>query len=217
MFLGLRQALRHVIDTLAGWPRRLAALCCLLLAAVTALSSGGNRSKLSAEPVVIAARDLAAGQLLGSADTRVVNWPAELVPSSAVRAATELTGKTIAARMVRGEPITSTRLLDTAITAALRPGQVAVTVSLADRGQRAVLGAGSLIDLYAASAVDYAARASANPNASRVADNLRVLAVLPSTQHADRELTLVLAADPAVASRLANQTSATLIATLRPP
>jgi pilus assembly protein CpaB len=217
MFLGLRQAVRHLVDILAGWPRRLAALCCLLLAAVTGLSKPGNRPGPSAEPVVVAARDLAAGQLLGSADTRVVSWPADLVPSSAARAAIDVTGKTIAARMVRGEPITATRLLDTAVTAALRPGQVAVTVSLTDRGQRAVLGPGSLIDLYAASTVDYGARASANANATRVADKLRVLAVLPSTQHADRELTLVLAADPAVASRLANQTSETLLATLRPP
>jgi pilus assembly protein CpaB len=213
------------LDALRGWPRRAAVVCCLLLAALSALHPGNPHP--AATPgntrlVLIAARPLAPGALLSAADVNLVDWPERLVPSSALSLEASAIGHRVGASVDRGEPLTRSRLLDTSISAALAPGQVAVSVSLRDQGQSAILAPGSVIDLYAGVAADAVlADGKALPNEAagrEIATAVTVLALVsePSTTQS-AGLVVVLAVSRSTASRLANLPSDTLLATLRAP
>ncbi|MDQ1743001.1 MAG: hypothetical protein QOE23_1340, partial [Pseudonocardiales bacterium] len=146
----LSSRLSGLLAVLAGWPRRVAAALCLLLAVVSALGSAGSPAPPHRTPLVVTARPLAPGTLLAAADLATVDWPAQLVPTGAVRRLADVLGHIVAAGMTRGEPLTEARLLDTGISAALTPGQVALTIGLAGGNQATILQAGALVDLYAA-------------------------------------------------------------------
>ena len=91
-------------------------------------------------------------------------------------------GHTVGAAMTRGEPLTAARLLDTGISAALAPGQVALTIGLAAGNQAAILQAGALIDLYATAlmpALHRGPSAARRPGGRRLGTSVRVLAVAP--------------------------------------
>jgi pilus assembly protein CpaB len=213
------------LDALRGWPRRAAAVCCLLLAAVSALRPGNSHPAAApgnTRPVLIAAHPLTAGAVLRAADVDLVHWPERLVPSSALSLEASVVGHRVGASIDRGEPLTRSRLLDTSISAALAPGQVAVSVSLRDQGQSAILAPGSVIDLYAGVAGDTVlADGKALPkedSGREIATAVTVLALMsePSaTQSAG--LVVVLAVTRSTASRLANLPSDSLLATLRAP
>jgi Flp pilus assembly protein CpaB len=215
----------RLLQLMSGWPRRTLALLCFLIAAVSAVLPPGHRGAAGPTGVVlVAARPLAAGAILTKSDLASSIWPAALIPGSALHSTGPAVGRPLGAAMARGEPLTTTRLLDTSVASALRPGQVAATITLADRGQAAILAAGSLIDVYAPTAAGVLVDGKAlnatpsDPSAGRaVASAVRVLAVLPPQDRTDGGLSLVVAVDRPTASRLANQTSPTLIATLRAP
>lgn len=206
---------------LAGWPRRVAALLCLALAVLSALTSHpppeGHRS-----PVVVTAKPLRPGTVLAATDLAAVLWPDASVPVAAVRRLSDALGRTVGAAMTRGEPLTAARLLDTGISAALAPGEVALTIGLAGGNQAAILQAGALIDLYAASP---AALVEGHPlpgqaASHRLGTNVRVLAVVPA--ESDRATgsstsSLVIAADRATAARLADRSAGEFVASLVPP
>ena len=93
---------------LGGWPRRVLALCCLVLAAVTAL--GGHTARHSStagpeHPVVVAARDLAAGTALTSADLRLRSWPDELRPAGALTRSHDVVGRRVAGAVRAGDSV----------------------------------------------------------------------------------------------------------------
>ena len=120
--------------------------------------------------------------MLAASDLVTVGWPDELLPSGAVTRAADALGHTVAAAMTRGEPVTAARLLDTGISAALHPGQVALTIGLASGEQAAILQAGALVDLYAAGSDSALVAGSPPPSGTGrlLGSNLRVLAVLPT-------------------------------------
>jgi Flp pilus assembly protein CpaB len=215
----------RLLQLMSGWPRRTVAGLCFLLAGVSALMPPSHRPAGGPTGVVlVAARPLAAGAILTKSDLASSIWPVALIPSSALRSTGPVVGRPLGAAMARGEPLTTTRLLDTSVTSALLAGQVAATVTLADRGQAVILAAGSLIDLYAPSAAGVLVDGRAvdplpsDPAAGRaVASAVRVLAVLPPQDRAEGGLSLIVAVDRATAAHLANQTVPTLIATLRRP
>jgi Flp pilus assembly protein CpaB len=68
------------------WPRRLIALACLLLAGLSALHADrpSARADTPTAEVVIAARDLLAGTVVGADDERSAAWPASLRPATAL-------------------------------------------------------------------------------------------------------------------------------------
>lgn len=217
----LTPRLTGLLATLAGWPRRVAAVLCLLLAALSALgrpeSSPQHRS-----PVVVTAKPVGPGTVLTAADLATVGWPEELLPSGAVARAADLLGHTVAAAMTRGEPLTTARLLDTGISAALQPGQVALTIGLAGGDQAAILQAGALVDLYAAGSDSALIAGHPLPSGTGrlLGSNLRVLAVLPTPAEPAGAVSgpsLVIAADRTTAARFADHSTGQFLASLVPP
>ena len=208
-----------LLAAVSGWPRRLAALACLLLAAVTAVTSHST-APIARSPVVLAARALSPGTVLSTADLVAATWPAAQVPSAAVVRRSEAIGRAIGAGMTRGEPITAARLLDSAIASALAPGQVAITVGLISASQAAILQAGALVDLYLGASDLVAGSSVVASNIGRpVATAVRVLAVLPQPDGVTGGTgpSVVLAADRPTATALAEHPAGPFLATLVPP
>ncbi|MEO7261330.1 MAG: SAF domain-containing protein [Jatrophihabitantaceae bacterium] len=217
-----RLRLAGSLSALAGWPRRVAALLCLALAVLSALSSPATPSSAQRSAVLVTSKPLPPGTVLAATDLATVLWPQELVPSAAVRRLSDALGHTVGAAMSRGEPLTAARMLDTGISAALAPGQVALTISLAGGNQAAILQAGALIDLYAAGADAALIGGSPLPSGSerRLGASLRVLAVLPPSTDPTGDSggpSLVIAADRATAARLADRPAGQFLASLVPP
>jgi pilus assembly protein CpaB len=219
---------------LGRWPRRLAVVGCLVAAA---LSWAADRHRLPVPaaaaspgapsvPVLVAARDLAAGTVLGRADVRSVSMPRAVVPTGTVRVAAVL-GRRVAAAMRRGEPVLDVRLLGPTLTAGLiDPGVVAVPVRVADPAVAALAHAGDRVDLLAVPAEPVAGGVSAGVpepdgaatggpptggavtgdqvQATVLAEGVRVLAVLgASSAPVEDGAVLVVAADLPTARRLA--------------
>ena len=95
--------------------------------------------------VLTAARDLPAGAVLGSDDLVTVDFAPGSVPTGATR---DAVGRTLAAPVRRGEPVTDVRLLGPALTAGT-PELTAVPVRLPDAGMVELLEVGDRIDLIA--------------------------------------------------------------------
>lgn len=211
------------LSFLAGWPRRIAALLCLVLALLSAVTSHAPPSAGHKSSVVVTARPVRPGAVLAATDLALAPWPDALVPAAAVVRLSDALGRTVGAAMTRGEPLTSARLLDTGIAAALDPGQVALTIGLASGNQAAILQAGAVVDLYAAAADTAAVQGepqSAGAASRRLGVNVRVLAVMPPA--ADGATggagpSLVIAADRATAARLADRPAGQFLASLVPP
>jgi Flp pilus assembly protein CpaB len=173
--------------------------------------------------VVVASRGLPAGALLQAGDVHPVRWPSEITPASALLDPDRALGRPLVGPIAAGEPVTSMRLLDTALTASLRPGQIAATIRLPDRRQAAILQVGCVIDVYAPPAETVLVQGSPIDTGARqddrlVARGVRVLAVLDSSDKASQDgVSIVIATDNVTASHLASHPSAPFLATLRPP
>ncbi len=124
--------------------RGLAALCAAA-AVATALHSL-RPVQPETRTVVAAARDLPAGTVLAATDLTSVALPSGAVPSGSVR---EAAGRTLAAPIRAGEPVTDVRLVGAPLVAAY-PGRVAVPLRLPDPGMVDLLRVGDRIDLVAA-------------------------------------------------------------------
>jgi Flp pilus assembly protein CpaB len=191
---------RRLFERLGRWPRLAAAGLCLLLALATAVRAPGAPAPVRTVRVVVAARTLAAGHLLGARDLAVARWPARLRPGGTASALARLVGARLAGPLLAGEPITSSRLLGAGLTAGLSPGVVATVVSLADPGSADLVHAGDQVDVLATPRPDLdvpAAAGTGPPRVSEVAPRARVLAMLPAS--ADRRAEAVIAVDRATA------------------
>ncbi|HEV2885628.1 MAG TPA: SAF domain-containing protein [Jatrophihabitans sp.] len=223
MLAPFRSRLSGRLSVLAGWPRRVAALLCLALAVLSALTSHGTSAQGHRSPVIVTVKPLRPGTVLAAADLAAVLWPDPMVPAAAIARLSDVLGHTVAAAMTRGEPLTAARLLDTGMTAALEPGQVALTIGLAGGNQAAILQAGALVDLYAAGTDAALIEGSPLPSGGtghRLGTSLRVLAVLPATTDpvaGSGGPSLVIAADRATAARLADRPAGQFLASLVPP
>lgn len=180
-----------LVDLLARlnrWPRRLAALTCLLLAIASALAAqradperqqagtGGTR-------VVVAARDLGVSATLARRDLTTVTWPRNLVPAGASGDPDRLVGRRLAGPLRIREAVTSTRLVGADLTAGLAAGDVATAVPI-NGPLAAVVHAGDRVDILAGpSDVAEPTARTTDPTvgAILVAEAAAVLAVLPST------------------------------------
>jgi Flp pilus assembly protein CpaB len=137
----LSRAFRRVRRLVLARRRLLAAL----LAGV-AVAAGVQAATAPPQPavgVVTAARDLPAGAVIGSDDLVTVDFAPGSVPSGAVR---DVVGRTLAAAVRRGEPVTDVRLVGPALTAG-DPELTAVPVRLPDAAMVALLDVGDRIDL----------------------------------------------------------------------
>lgn len=120
-------------------------LLAALLAAIAVAT--GLRAATAAPPptvaVLVAARDLPAGTPLEQDDLRTAEFAPGSVPGGVVATPT---GRTLAAPLRAGEPVTDVRLVGPALTDGY-PGLVAVPVRLPDAGVAALLAVGDRVDL----------------------------------------------------------------------
>jgi len=152
---------------------RLPLIRTLRRAVLAAVAVAAGLQAARAEPparvaVLVAARDLPSGTVLEADDVRRVGFASGSVPSGL---ATEAVGRTLAAPLRSGEPLTDVRLVGPALTDGY-PGLVAVPVRLPDSGMAGLLTVGDRIDLVAAD--------PQHPTAALVATDVPVLA-LPDT------------------------------------
>lgn len=177
--------------------RRAIAAVLVVLAAVLALIPG--RASSADEDVVVAARDLAAGTVLGASQVTLRGLPEQVIPDGAARVPAAVLNRTLAAPVRRGEPLTNVRLTGSDLTRAISTNQDTVTVPLrlADPGVAALLRPGATVDV-----VTVGERQDEPVVLARAA---RVLAVLEAGARGgehDGRLVLV-ALDPVAATRVA--------------
>ncbi|WP_181312439.1 SAF domain-containing protein [Nocardioides campestrisoli] len=97
------------------------------------------------EPVLVAARDLPAGTVLSAGDLTTLRWPRGTAPDGL---AARPLGRTVAAPLRRGEPLTDVRLVAPSLLAGY-PGLVALPVRIPDPTAVSLLRVGDEIDLVA--------------------------------------------------------------------
>ncbi|HEY6934259.1 MAG TPA: SAF domain-containing protein [Marmoricola sp.] len=100
-----------------------------------------------------AARDLPAGAVLGSGDLRAVGFAPGSVPAHVVASARSALGRTLAAPLGRGQPLSPTDLVRPGMTRGY-PGRVAVPVRLTDPAVAALLRVGDRVALVASDPAD---------------------------------------------------------------
>lgn len=127
--------------------RRLIAVLCTVGAVAAGLRATAPPAAPTT-PVLVAARDLAAGATLGPDDLEVVEHEPGTVPGSALADEAEAVDAILAAPLRAGEPVTDVRLVGPAL-AEPASGTVAVPVRLSDAAQAGLLRAGDEIDLLA--------------------------------------------------------------------
>lgn len=180
----LRRRLRR---TVLARRRPLAAVCVALavVAGVHAVRPQGPDTVR----VTLAARDLTSGTVLTSDDLVVRRVPQAAAP---VGSAPHAVGRTLAAPVRAGEPITDVRLVGPSVVAGY-PGRVALPVRIADADAVALLRPGDRVGLVAADprrgtadyvAVDVPVLSTPEPGDQRasaaVTGRLIVVAALPS-------------------------------------
>src|SRR4051812_18202876 len=131
--------------------RRVLARRRLLAALLTAVAVAAGLHAAGAEPparvgVGVAAHDLPAGAVVGADDVRRVGFAPGSAPDGL---ADEPAGRTLAAPLRAGEPVTDVRLVGPALTDGY-PGLAAVPVRLPDAGMVGLLRVGDRIDLVSA-------------------------------------------------------------------
>jgi Flp pilus assembly protein CpaB len=197
-----------------GWPRRLLALTCLLLAGLSAVE--GTHSSATAEPtttVLISDRNLPVGTVLGASDVHTVSWPTRLRPSTALRKEADVAGRRLAGPLAVGDVLTAERLVGADLGTNLARGFIAAPVPLADAGSTNLIRAGDFVDLLSAAGAD----AVAEP-AQVVASGVLVLAVVPGAQAVeDADGELIVAVDRATELRIAQVAGRQLLATVANP
>ncbi len=181
----LRRAVRRRV---LARRRLLAALC-----AGAAVAAGLHAVAAPPPPtvtVLTAAHDLPAGSVLTSTDLRALPMPPDAVPDGI---AGDAVGKTLAAPLRAGEPLTDVRLVGAGLAAA-HPELTTVPVRMPDAGLVDLLETGDRIDLIAtdpqaggsrvvaADALVLATPASTDPaDATSLAGALVVLGVAPAS------------------------------------
>lgn len=89
---------------LAGWS------ALRLLSQTSAMAAELPRS--SAAQVVIAARDLEVGHLLGAEDVKVVEWPSDALPEGYAQTMPDVVGRGVIAKVRRNEPLLDAKMAD---------------------------------------------------------------------------------------------------------
>ncbi len=117
---------------------------------------------------VVAARDLAAGAVIGPADVRLAEVPPVYLPPGAVSSTAAAVGQVTGGVVLAGEVLVDARLGASRYAVAVEPGNVAVTVGFA-----------SVPDgVTPADRVDaYATFAGARPYTTLVGEDLRILTI----------------------------------------
>ncbi|MGH3330730.1 MAG: SAF domain-containing protein [Nocardioidaceae bacterium] len=138
---------RRVRRALLARRRLLAAL-----AAATAVAAGLQAASAPPPPtttVLTASRDLPGGTVLSASDLARTEFTPASVPSGALPSVAEAVGRTTAAPVRSGEPVTDVRLVSGSLLDGY-PGLVATPVRIGDPGAVALLRIGDRVDVLAA-------------------------------------------------------------------
>jgi Flp pilus assembly protein CpaB len=149
-------ALNRIVDRLRpDWSRtvvarRVAASALVVLAAVAALRPDPAQEQAD---IVVAARDLAPGTELGTADVRLETLMATTVPDGAQADLTKVVGATLAGPARRGEALTDVRLLGPRLAeSAVGPDARLVPLHLEDTALLDLIRPGDVVDVLGAGA-----------------------------------------------------------------
>lgn len=204
---------RTPLNYLSGWPRRAAALLCLLMALAT-LATHGHPARSPTVPTVVTRHAVLAGTLLSPPDLLLAAWPADAAPAGISRTVAAIVGRRVAGTVAGGMPVTQADLLEPAIAEALARDQAATTIELATSSQLALIRPGEHVDLYPSAGQLTDLRPTVPSAAARNAEVLSVLPPSPATP--DAKAALIVATDRNSAAQLA-QASAPFAATLVQP
>lgn len=133
--LGRRRVLAH---------RRLIAFVCAAAAVLLGVQAT-RPPALPSDVVLVAARDLPSGTVLRAGDLTEATYAAGTAPTAIDP---RPLGRTLAAPLRRGEPVTDVRLVSPALTDGY-PGLVAYPVRIPDAGVVALLRVGDRVDVVA--------------------------------------------------------------------
>jgi Flp pilus assembly protein CpaB len=100
-------------------------------------------------PVVVAAADLAGGEVLGVDDLELRRLPPAGAPAGAAGTPRRWLGRVLAAPMRAGEPLTDVRVVGPGLVAGYGPGIVAAPVRIADADSVALVRVGDRVDVLA--------------------------------------------------------------------
>lgn len=139
----LRDLRRHVRRAVLRRRRLLAALCVAAAVALTVRATAAPPPPTTS--VLTAARDLSAGTSVAADDLVPVEFSDGSVPAGAVA---DPVGRTLAAPLRRGEPVTDVRLVGDGLADA-HPELAVLPVRLPDAEAASLLEAGDRIDLVA--------------------------------------------------------------------
>lgn len=128
--------------------RRLLAALLTAVAVATGVHAAATPPPATVE-VVVAAHDLPAGVVLTSEDLRPAGFGPDSVPAGATDDLGDTVGRTLAAPLRAGEPVTDVRLVGPSLTDGY-PGLSAVPVRLPDAGMADLLRVGDVVDLVSA-------------------------------------------------------------------
>ena len=142
---GLRLRLRRF---LVRRRRLLAALACC--AAAGAAVSGLAPPDAERSTVVLAARDLAAGSVLGPGSLKSASIPSEAVVPGSYSGPGPVVGRRLATPLLQGSPVTEVSLAGSGLLAGTAPGTVAVPLRPADPSVLALLDPGQLVTVVSA-------------------------------------------------------------------
>jgi len=175
--------------------RRTAVALLVGLAAVLALRP--ETGSAAGVPVVVAARDLTPGTVLGAGEVVLRDLPEQVVPDGAARATPTVLGRTLAAPVRRGEPLTDLRLAGPALARAVSadPAAVSVALRLPDSDIAALLHPGAVVDVLTLG--------GRQDEPVVLASGARVLAVLEPGAGATEGRLVLVALDAAAATRVA--------------
>ena len=209
-FEEMRRVWRRAALRFGRWPRRVLAIGCLVLAALSAIEATDGATARVA--VVIARIDLPAGVPIPAGQLTLTSWPAHLSTTRSLHHIHDAVGRVPVSAIASGEPVTTTRLLGVDLAVGLPPDWVVATVAIADATTAHVLRPGDHVDLIRP-AVPQDVDAAAAP-AVVLARNVRVLAVL-SRDGPDDGVSVAVAVDESTALRLSETPGTPLLATLR--
>ncbi len=151
---GMGEELRERIDQVVSTVRRAVLRRRRLLAFVCAAGTMLAVLRVVAPPepetidVLVAAHDLPAGEVVDAGDVELRAIPPDVVPAGLVDRP-EALGRTVAAPMRRGEPLTDMRLVSESLLSGY-PGLIAVPVRIPDAGAVGLLAVGDRVDVLAA-------------------------------------------------------------------
>ncbi|MCY0904385.1 Flp pilus assembly protein CpaB [Arthrobacter sp. H14-L1] len=142
----LQPTWRHRIMRLVRRRRRF--IAALLLCAATAVAV----QQLAPAPVdtvviVVAARDLAGGAMLGAADLALQRLPQDAVPAAAFRSQDSVAGRQLSGPLRKGQVLTDAALLGSGLLIGTPTGSQAVPIRLADAATVALINPGQLVNV----------------------------------------------------------------------